>query len=289
MKRTLPLLLILFCSWTSDPSEGLEKSRIEKRPLLLIFTASDWSGWSMKLKDEALSSEAFQEKISDIVCVEVDSPLHAMKTKEVESFGVTEFPTLILFAADQREVARFGYLPMTGEQLADDLLFILAQDRDLSYLLDLIARGERTQSILEKAYHLAEELCNEEAIDSILEFGVKSKEPGFFLVEKYRRTGDPQVRKRLVKLDDPDLLYHVALLDFQENPGAKPLEEFLEKYGKRASKYRWQLEMMISQFYLEQDKLEEAIEHGELAQENAPKVHRNEIIHSLDYMRSVER
>ena len=47
--------------------------------------------------------------------------------------------------------------------------------------------------------------------------------------------------------------------------------------------------MMISQFYLEQDKLDEAIEHGELAQETAPKAHQGEIIHSLDYMRSVER
>ena len=130
----------------------------------------------------------------------------------------------------------------------------MAQDRDLSYLLDLIARGERTQSILEKAYHLAEELCNEGAITSVLDFGIESKDPGFFLVEKYRRTGDSDVRERLVMLDDPELLYHVALLDFQEDPGVKPLEEFLEKYGERADEYRWQLEMMISQFYLEQEK-----------------------------------
>lgn len=291
MKRgLLPLLLILTCSWSTNLSESIEKSRIEKRPLLLFFTASDWSGWSMKFKDEVLSSESFKERIeSEFVCVEIDSPLHAMKTKEIERFGITEFPTLLVLSADQREIARFGYLPMTGEQLADDLLYTFAQDRDLHYLLDLIARGERTHTILEKAYHLAEELCNAQAMNQILDFGIESREPGFFLVEKYRKTGDEKIKKKLEELDDPKLLYHVALLDFQEKPGVSCLEEYLAKYGERAEEYRWQLEMMISQYYLEQDRLDEAIEHGQLAQEKAPSAHLDEISQSLDYMRSVER
>ena len=289
-KVVFSLLLVLTCSWSSDFDVSLEQSRIEKRPLLVFFTASDWSGWSMKFKDEVLSSEAFRNKIeADFVCVEIDSPRSAPAAKESERFGITEFPTLLLFSADQREIARLGYLPMTGEQLADDLLYTLAQDRDLAYLLDLLARGERTQSILEKAYHVAEELCNEPAINRILDYGIEGREPGFFLVEKYRRTGDQSLHEILVELDDPELLYHAALLDFQEYPGVQPLEDFLEKYGSRAEQYRWQLEMMISQYYLEQDRLDQAIEHGELAEQNAPSTYRDEITHSLDYMRSVER
>ena len=226
---------------------------------------------------------------SSLICVEIDSPLNQVKEREMERFGVQEFPTLILFSADQREIARFGYLPMTAEQLADDLLFTLAQDRDLTYLLGLIARGERTRTILEKAYHLAEELCNEEAIATVLEFGIESRDPGFFLVEKYRHTHDEETKKCLVELGDPELLYHVALIDFQESGAVKPIEEFLAQYGKEADPYRWQLEMIIAQFYLDEGRLDEAIEHGELAQEQAPQMHQLEITNTLDYMRSVER
>ncbi len=289
-KALFSLILVLTCSWSSDFAAGLERSQIEKRPLLVFFTASDWSGWSIKFKDEVLTNKKFKEKIeADFVCVEIDTPLHASPSKEGERFGITEFPTILVFTADQREIARFGYLPMTGEQLADDLHYILAQDRDLSYLVDLLARGERTQAILEKAYHLAEELCNEQAINLVLNYGIESRDPGFFLVEKYRRTADEKVREKLIELDEPELLFHVALLDFQEKSDVQPLEDFLQKYGNRAEKYRWQLEMMISQFYLDQDQVELAIEHGELAQENAPTSRRDEITHSLNYMRSVER
>ncbi|MCH9610645.1 MAG: hypothetical protein S4CHLAM81_06370 [Chlamydiales bacterium] len=283
------LLILLTCSWSTDLGQALEKSQIEKRPLLLLFTASEWSGWSMKLKDEVLSSDLFKEKIEqELICVEIDSPKEAVKSCELERFSVSEFPTMILLAADQREIARFGYMPMTAEQLADDLLFTLAQDRDLSYLMDLIARGERTRTILERAYHLAEALCNEEVVAAVLDFGINCKEPGLFLLEKYRRQPSKQLRDQLVKLDDAELMYHVALIDFQENPGIEPLMNFLERYGKRAESLCWQLEMMIAQYYLENGELELAIQYSEKAQQSAPQNRKGEISHSIDYMRAVD-
>ncbi len=293
MKLVVSFLLLsctLFGQWMTDVPNAIEKSSREKKPLLLFFTASDWSGWSMKFKDDVLTNSIFQEKIGDaFVCVEIDTPRNAPLSTEGERFHITEFPTLLVLSPDQREISRFGYLPLSGEQFADDLLYVVAQDRDLAYMLALLERGERTLAILEKAYHLAEELCNQEAIEQVLDYGIESREPGFYLVEKYRRKSDPVLKEKVEKLDDPELLYHIAVLDFQENQGVGALEEFLQNYGERAEEYRWQLEMMIAQYYLDQDDASKALEHAEVAKASAPSNKQEEIGHSVDYIRSVAR
>ncbi|MCP5469403.1 MAG: thioredoxin family protein [Chlamydiales bacterium] len=285
MKRALFTLFTVISfqahalEWKQSFEEGVFQSQEEKKPLLLFFTASDWSGWSMKFKDDVLDSDAFKEKIGEsFICVEIDSPLHAPPAPEKERFSVDEFPTLLLLAPDQKEIARFGYLPMSGEQLAHDLLFVVAQDQDLSYLLNLLTRGERTQTILKKAYDLAQELCAQEAIDQVLDYGIESKEPGFYLVEKYRRTLDLGLKKSIEESGDVELLYNVALIDFQASPTKiAPLEHFLEMHGEKVQKHRWQLEMMIAQFYLEKGDAEQALEHAEIAEESAPRSRVDEI------------
>lgn len=275
--------------WQRDINSALSQSREEKKPLLLFFTGSDWSGWSIKFKDEVLNSPEFGEKIDgNFICVELDTPLHAPPAPENEQFSIMEFPTLLLLTHDRREIARFGYLPLTGKQLADDLLFIVSQDAELNYLLSLLDRGERTESILRKAYDLAQELCFSEAIEHILDEGMQSKDPGFYLVEKYRRAISPDIKEKIQELNDPELLYHVALIDFQSTPTSiEPLEEYLEKYGLQCEEHRWQLEMMIAQYYFEKEEIDLALKHANAAKETAPSGKREEISHSVNYMHSV--
>ncbi|MFN0065531.1 MAG: thioredoxin family protein [Chlamydiales bacterium] len=295
--------------WLSDFEKGLEESRGTKKPLLLFFTGSDWSGWSMKLKDEVLSSTVFQQKIAEnFVCVEIDFPLHTppvgVNMKVKERLQVTEYPTVVLLNYDEREIARLGYLPITPSQYADDLLFALAQDRDLSYLLDLLARGEVTLSILERAYYLSQELCCDGAIELVLDYGIKSNDPGYFLVEKYRRLlsqgkGDlaeiASLRKQIEQLGSHEELYHLALIDFQalaaeeENQISEkvvaPLKHYLEQFASSNDNHKWEIEMMLAQFYLAHDKWGEALKHAQVAQIAAPYKHREEIADSLEYIK----
>lgn len=309
MRRILLLFVVLASQgyatidWETDYPKAVEVSVEDKKPLLLFFTGSDWSGLGMKMKKEVLDSAAFQEKIgSQFHCLEIDFPKHTSLSAEKkeqnvalkERFGVEEYPLLLLLDPREREIVRMGYLPENGEQLAAELLHVVTQDAELRRELKKLPKEEEA---LCRLYQIAQVLTRLEAQEVILAAGVEIEAP-FFLLERYRllveEGKDAQaLREKLLEREDYQVHFTVAMIDFQQRASTmedpreviKPLESYLERFADKDAQNVWRIEMMIAQFYLDDDEWGVALKHAETAYEAAPKTMRSDIENSLIYIR----
>ncbi|MCB1181362.1 MAG: thioredoxin family protein [Chlamydiia bacterium] len=300
--------------WHTNYKEALVKSQAEKKPLLIYFTASDWSGWCMKLKKEVLDTPAFQHEIFDrFICVEIDFPFYRNLTRAEsdrhhslkEQMEITEYPRLVIVTPDERILTKVGYLPGGGSQMVSHLLNVVATDNKLSEIVKHLDQEEEKE--LEKYYKRARELGREEDAKKILVHGLTRGEPLFFLFEQYRLLIEEKgvecaqladLRQKIEQMDPKNergIQFSLALIDFQElsnqltiqdNPRSviKPLEDYIAKYGENDTENRWQVEMMIAQFYLDYEDRSKALLHANMAYRDAPDRMKCEIERSLNYM-----
>lgn len=300
--------------WHVDYNKAVHIAKKEQKPLLLFFTGSDWSGWGMKMKREIIDSPSFQEKVADsFVCALIDFPKYKSQSKEEiaqnallkEKNHITDYPRLVLLDPEEREIARLGYSSEGGGQLAETLLQTAQADKRLTKILETFEQTVYTFSELEDLYRQAQELKRIPDAQLILERGLKSESPLFFLLEKYRllvEEGKRQseeclsLRKQLLEIDPQNnkkVHFSLALIDFQalvdENKkdlrAIKPLEEYVARFGDNDEENIWSIEMMIAQFYLQFDECQKALKHAETAYERAPQEMKEEIGHSLEYIR----
>ncbi|MEZ5315562.1 MAG: thioredoxin family protein [Chlamydiales bacterium] len=300
--------LFHFClvyGWESDYSQALEKSREDKKPLLLFFTGSDWSVPSMKIRNEILNSEGFQQKIRQIFrCVEIDFPIHQslflplqQQNEELKNrFAVKDYPTLLILDANERMISRINDFPENGKRLADELLNVMKQDHQLFLGLQALPSDKEELRVL---YQLSQVLMQEEARKTILSAGIQMEIP-FFLLENYRcliEEGKKEaallMRDKLLQLEDYQVHFTVAMIDFQEraltmnpNEAIKPLQSYLDQFGQQDQHNVWRIEMTIAQFYLDADEWKNALKYAQMAYEDAPAQFRQEIASSMEYIRS---
>ena len=101
--------------WLDDFNSAQKMSRELNRPLLLLVTGSDWCPYCVKLKKSALDKDDFKAYAKDnLILGYADFPRRAQLPPELvaqnrelaEKFGVSGFPTTIIFAPDGRELGR---------------------------------------------------------------------------------------------------------------------------------------------------------------------------------------
>jgi thioredoxin-related protein len=101
--------------WQTDLAKAQAQAKAEHKTVLLDFTGSDWCGWCIKFKKEALDTPEFQAYAAkNLVLVEVDFPHkkeqsvglkkanHALE----EQFKVDGFPTFVVLDAAGKEIGR---------------------------------------------------------------------------------------------------------------------------------------------------------------------------------------
>ena len=158
-------------------------------------------------------------------------------------------------------------------------------------------------SQLREAYEAAIALERPEVATMFLHLGMQGAEPGFFLIEHYRHLlmqglyqEAAHVQERIRTLDPQNhkgYLYQLALIDFQAGAArALPLEqviqplcEYVAQFGALDSEHVWCVEMMLAQCYLDQDEWRLALQHAELAYQQAPPERRGALDHTLEYIR----
>jgi len=86
------------------------------KPLLLIFRAA-WCRWSAAFTQQTLGDPAIVALSEQFVCVQVDADRDATVC---ERYGVTQFPTVLVLAPNDRELTR-----RSGHALAADLQPVL--------------------------------------------------------------------------------------------------------------------------------------------------------------------
>lgn len=143
--RFLPLLVVgAVCALSAhagnppgfidDYDLAVRRSAETERPILVVFSGSDWCYWCKKLDEEFLRQPAFTAAVTnDIILLYVDSPRDTSILSEkarkanpglVEKYGVKGFPSMMfLYGAQGRyvgEVKRRNMSPGDwGKYLAD--------------------------------------------------------------------------------------------------------------------------------------------------------------------------
>lgn len=118
LSALLPTLSAVESTWTTGWKAAAAAATDAKRPILADFTGSDWCGWCVKLKREVFATPEFAAWAGNaVVLLEVDfpraKPLAAEQQREnqglAEKYSIEGFPTILILAADGREIGRLGY------------------------------------------------------------------------------------------------------------------------------------------------------------------------------------
>jgi protein disulfide-isomerase len=123
--KKITTLLIAVCAllqvraaelaWTTDVPKAVAKAKAEDKLVLLDFTGSDWCGWCIKFKNEALDTKQFQDYAEkNLVLVELDFPHKTAQSNDLKNanhalatkYNVTGFPTFVVLNKDGREIGR---------------------------------------------------------------------------------------------------------------------------------------------------------------------------------------
>jgi len=126
-------------SWLTNFNAAKAKAKQTERPILLIFTGSDWCPPCIAMEKKVLSTERFQKYADEnLVVVYADFPRRGNQSKEQEAhneklaaqFGVQAFPTYLLLSADQKLLTRAvgmvdggpeGFITMLEEPIAEPI------------------------------------------------------------------------------------------------------------------------------------------------------------------------
>lgn len=285
----------------------------EEKSILLFFNSSDHSGLGMKMKKEALLDRSFLTQVEgQLLAYEVDFPLHHDLPKEQaelhrslrNQYHVDILPCLMLLNSQGEEIVRMGYLPLDGGALASDLMYLLSLEGEVHARLAQLPH--MSPPLLRDTYEKALRLAHHNWMVQILEQGAHSEEPVFFLVELYRHElfyGNPSqadaIRKVLFELDPNNVLgchYDLAMIDFQfasqHDQGEemiRPLIDYLTLFGRNDREHSWKIDMMIAQYFLNEDCLSNAWDYAQQAWATAPEDKKQEIAHLLDYIHDHSR
>lgn len=290
-------------NWSTNYEEAVNQSKSTGKPIILFFTGSDWCGWCNKLEDEVFDTRAFQENAGNkFVFLKLDYPLYTTldprttaQNKELQKkYGIRSYPTLILLDADQQQIGTTGYKPGGGKTYASHVLKMVTEYTAYKQQVRTIDKQKFSGVELKKLYQKSKELNLGNDTNTIINIGLRSDLALYFQTEKYRSLveegliKDPKtvvLRSKILAADprnDQKTHYDIAVIDFEAYNGesnkdsysprlaVSPLVDYIQHFGSQDKENTWRLEMIISQVYLDKNRLEDALEHAQSSQETAP-------------------
>jgi protein disulfide-isomerase len=105
-------------AWFESFESAQAHARESNKPVLALFTGSDWCAWCIKLEKEVFGSEAFSKWAGqNVVLAMIDFPRRKQQAPEVrkahealaEKHGIEGFPTVLFLSSDGAELGRMGY------------------------------------------------------------------------------------------------------------------------------------------------------------------------------------
>lgn len=125
MKKLLLIAILSVVSsvqadvWTTDYDAAVKEAKKENKPVMLLFTGSDWCGWCIRLENEVLGENEFERYAKkDLICVKADFPRRKKIADDVKQqnmelrkkFGIRGYPTVLLLNPENEEIlARTDY------------------------------------------------------------------------------------------------------------------------------------------------------------------------------------
>lgn len=297
-------------NWLTNYEEAVKQSKEQAKPLLLFFTGTGWCPACAKLEEEVLHTYEFAESSGNqFIFMKLDFPqdknfadpqTSSQNRLLLKKFDVRSFPTIILFdAQNQRQIGITGYRPGGARQYSNHLNNMVNDYSNYNQKIQKMDNHQLSGIELKQLYEKAKEFDLENDLPIIIKSGVNSDLKTFFLLERYRllsdegmaHTKEAQALKHQLLTSDPTngskIHYEIAVIDFEAYSeekdhysaahAAAPLIEYVEKFGKTDKENLWRLHMIISQVFLDENLLKEALNYAESSYECAPSTTRPDI------------
>jgi thiol-disulfide isomerase/thioredoxin len=106
--------------WLADHDLAFRRSRESRKPLLILFTGSDWCGWCIRLRAEVFDQPQFRSYAArKLVLLEVDFPRRKRQAPAqaranqllARKHGIEGFPTVVLIDPSGKVAGNLGYTP----------------------------------------------------------------------------------------------------------------------------------------------------------------------------------
>lgn len=297
-------------NWTTNYEEALAQSNATSKPILLLFTASDYCPWCVKLDSEVFQTTEFANAAADkFIFVMLDLPsngkipanIMAQNQRLKKQYLVKGFPTVILINGKGQKIGETGYKKGGGKQYAEHLFKLVGDFSNYQQKMSSLDKQNFSGQELKIFYEKAQEFGLLQDMNKIMTVGIKSDQKQFFLLERYRFLANEgqfeskeaiALKKQLLATDSKNenfTHYHIAIIDFEtlattshnsKKPAdffIAPLSNYIEQFSKQDKNNLWRLHMIISQVYYDKDEKEKALQHAELSLISAPPLVQSEI------------
>lgn len=306
-------------AWLTNYDEAVRISKATSKPMLLLFTGSDWCSWCIKLEKEALNTPEFAEMAADkFVFVRLDFPVNKALSPELttqnkrlqKDYDIEGFPTVVILDSQQKQIGTTGYRPGGGKQYAQYLFKMVDDSAVYKQKMSALDKEQMSGSDLKQLYEKATALGEEGDAHRIISAGMQGEQQQFFLIEKYRRlasegslqTAEAVALKQQLLAGDPQnaahVHYQIAMIDFEvfcremhdgtatPEQAVSPLLSYIKEFGESDKNNIWRMEMLVSQTFYDKDRLPEALEYAEFSYNAAPATVQPDIANAIKNMRS---
>jgi protein disulfide-isomerase len=297
--------------WLTNYEAAVAESKSTGKPIILFFTGSDWCGWCSKLEEDVLNTHDFLESAgSKFIFVKLDFPLYTSldnrltsQNKELQKrYDIRSFPTIIVLdPQNQQQMGMTGYRPGGGKQYAQHLFKIVSDFSSYKDKMQNVEKNKFSGADLRRLYEKAKELKFEDDAIHVMRIGMQSEERSFFLTERYRflayegkiHNEEATALRHQLLAEDPRnekmIHYQLAVIEFEtysdemdkENYSPElavaPLVHYIEKFGNQDKANLWRLEIIVSQVFLDKNKLGQALKYAQSSYDAAPPTVQPEI------------
>jgi protein disulfide-isomerase len=306
-------------NWLTNYEEALSQARSSSKPVILFFTGSDWCGWCHKLEKEVLNTPEFANLAGNqFIFVMLDFPLYkqadpkiAEQNKQLQrTFDVKGYPSLVIIDKDSQVIGTTGYRPGGPKSYADYLNKLVNDFKNYKQKVSEAEKKKLSASDIKELHQYANQLGREDEAIKLINLGLDTEDKTYFLLERFRSLAiegkihdpDAQALKREVQILDPNnekgTLYEIAVIEFEayseemmmQNTSAElavePLVNYIDKFGSKNKEQLWKIQMIISQVFLDKNKLQQALDYAKASYETAPAPIKTEIATAVKNIQS---
>ena len=302
-------------TWLTNYEQAVNQSKEASKPIILFFTGSDWCPWCTTLEDEVLSTSDFAEAAGDkFIFVKLDFPqyspqdgaLTAQNKKLQSKYQIRSFPSIVIIDPAQQQIGVTGYRAGGPKAYAQHLLKMVQSYSGYKDKLGKLNQATYSGDDLKQLLAKAQELDLIDDAVRIVKAGMDSDQKLYFQIERYRflaeeghiHSDEARGLKKLILESDSKnnqkANFQIAVIEFEafseemekENYSPEiavaPLQNYIEKFGNADKENLWRLQMIISQTYLDKNKLSKALQYAQNSFETAPPTVRAEISTSIE-------
>ena len=299
----VPMVCFASVPITEDFTKAKDLAQAYDRPIVLLFTGSDWCQWSKKILNDVINTEDFEEAVGkNFIFAKIDFPEINTKSGACleqnkglkEEFEIDSFPTIVMTNQRGREITRMGYVEGCPERVASKLSGLLNDYQTLSNDVENCDFSKVAVEEVEELYNRAKILQCPYYLDKILEAGIQTDKGVFFPLEKYTSivnegltdSDEAMTLREAIIRRDPDneqqTRLRLALLDFQSQDNdpesaIKPLGSYIKNFGTADKDNLWRLHLVISEYFSLHGNSKEAKEHAEKSFTAAPEAEKSNI------------